>query len=121
MKSVEYIYIYIYNVIYRQIVLLYHNYSMWLVTQDASSWDRKPPNFTLDMVSNYSAISATGVSSGIIRHMYQLSFCLHFALSVTRVLNSLEELCNTRVAVVNSFTRVLKPREGNVYIYIYNS
>ena len=32
-----YIYIYIYIVIYRQTVSLYHNSSVWLDTQDASS------------------------------------------------------------------------------------
>ena len=34
------------------------------------------------------------------------------------VLNSFEELCIIRVAVVNSFTRVLNPRGGGVYIII---
>ena len=35
-----YIYIYIYIVIHRQTVSLYYNYSVWLDTQNASSWDR---------------------------------------------------------------------------------
>ena len=49
--------------------------------------------------------------------------CLHFVLSDTRGLNSLEELCITRVAAVSSCVRVLNPRRGayigiNIYIYI---
>ena len=49
---------------------------------------------------------------------YVLAFlCLHFALSDTRVLNLLEELCITRVTAVNSFTWV-NPWEGSVYIVI---
>ena len=51
-----YIFIYIYIFIHRQAVSLYHNTSVWLDTQDASSWDRNPPNFTLDMVSHRSDI-----------------------------------------------------------------
>ena len=54
-----YIYIYIYSLIamYRQTVSLYHNSSVWLDTQDPSSWDRNPSKFTLDLVSYYSASS----------------------------------------------------------------
>ena len=63
-----YIYIYIYIVIQRQTVSLYHSLYVWLDMQDDSSWDRNPPNFTLEMVSNYSAISAT--YTRIIRHIY---------------------------------------------------
>ena len=44
-------YIYIYIVINRQTVSLYRNSSVWL---DASSWDRNPPNFTLDLISYHS-------------------------------------------------------------------
>ena len=36
-----------YIVINRQTVSLYHNSSVWLDTQDASSWDQNPPNFML--------------------------------------------------------------------------
>ena len=49
------------------------------------------------------------VNSGIIRHYVSAFVCLHFALPGTRELNSLEELCITRVAAGNSFARVLKP------------
>ena len=42
-----------------------------------------------------------------------------FTLSDTRVLNSLEELCITWVAAVNSFTRVLNPRDGSIHILIH--
>ena len=37
----------VYIVIHRQTVSLYHNSLVWLDTQDALSWDRNPPNFTL--------------------------------------------------------------------------
>ena len=43
------VHIYIYIVIHRQT-------SVWLDTQDASNWNGNPSNFTLDMVSNCSAI-----------------------------------------------------------------
>ena len=46
-----YMYIYIYIVIHRQTVSLYLNSSVRLSTQDASSCDRNPSNFTLDLVS----------------------------------------------------------------------
>ena len=52
--SVSYL-IYIYIVIQRQTVSLYHNSSVWLDTQDASSWNRNLANFTLDFVSYCSA------------------------------------------------------------------
>ena len=47
---------FIYIVIHWQTVSLYHNTSVWLDTLDAWSWDGKPPNFTLDLVSYRSAI-----------------------------------------------------------------
>ena len=48
------------------------------------------------------------------------SFCLYFTLSETGVLNSLVELCITRVATVNSLANVLNLRGGGgIYIYIY--
>ena len=58
----------VYIVIRRQTVSLYHNSSVWLNMQDALSWDWNPPNFTLDLVSYFSAISTTYISSGIITH-----------------------------------------------------
>ena len=87
--------------------------------RDTSNWDRNPPDFTLDLVSYRLAILAACVSSGIITH-YVLAFvCLHFAVSDTGVINLLEELCIMRVAVVNSFARVLNTREESVYIVIH--
>ena len=59
------------------------------------------------------------ISSGIIMHYVLASIYLHFTLPNTRVLNSLEEICITQVAVVNSFARVLNPREGSIYIIIH--
>ena len=50
---------YMYIVMHRQTVSLYHNSSVWLDTQDVSCWDRNPPNFMLDMLSDCSAIPLT--------------------------------------------------------------
>ena len=52
-----YMYIYIYIIIHRQTISLYHKSSVWLDTQNTSSWDQNPPNFTQDMSSKHSAIS----------------------------------------------------------------
>ena len=41
----------VYIVIHGRTVSLYNNFSVWLHTLDASSWDRNLPNFTLDLVS----------------------------------------------------------------------
>ena len=54
---------------------------------------------------------STYVSIGIISHNVVDFAGLHFPLSVTRVLNSFKELCITRVAAVNSFARVVNPRD----------
>ena len=64
----------IYIAIHRQTVSFYQSSSVSLNMLDASSWDRNLPNFTLDLVSNLSAITTTYVSSGIIMHVYLLSF-----------------------------------------------
>ena len=86
------LYIYIYIIFHRQTVLLYYNSSVWLDTLDASSWDRIPPTFLLDLVSNHSAISVTYVRSGIIKQMYLPSFVYTLHYCKTRELNSLDEL-----------------------------
>ena len=57
-------------VIQRQTILLCHNSSVWIDTQDTSSWEQNTPNFTLDLVFNRSTISATYISWVIITHMY---------------------------------------------------
>ena len=54
-----FIFIYIFISIHRQTVSLYHNFPVWLDTLDAWSWDRNPPNFTLDLVLYRSAQSRT--------------------------------------------------------------
>ena len=46
----------VYIVIYREIISLYHNSSVWLDMPVASSWDRNPPNFKFDLVYYSSAI-----------------------------------------------------------------
>ena len=43
----------VYIVIHRQTALSYHNTSVWVDMQDASSWDWNPFNFMLDLVSMY--------------------------------------------------------------------
>ena len=60
---------------------------------------------------------STYVTLVIIRHYVVAFACLHFALTDTRVVNSYEELCITRVAVVNSFARVLNPRGERIYCH----
>ena len=46
-------------VIHRQTVSLYHNFSVWLDTQDIWSLVRNPPNITLDLVSDRSVNKRT--------------------------------------------------------------
>ena len=88
-----YIYIYIYFVIYRHSLSLYHISSACLDTQDTSSWDWNPPNFTLVLVSYCSAISVNYVCLGIITLFVLAFLCLYYVLSVSRVLHLLVELC----------------------------
>ena len=84
-----YIYIYIYIVIFRQTVSLYHNSSVWLDTQDASSRDWNPPNFTLDLLLSP---QPTHTSSGIITHYILAFVCTpFFVLPDTGVLTSLTD------------------------------
>ena len=64
---------YIYIHFHPQTVLLYHNFSVWLNTQDASSWDWNLPIFMLELLSYCSAISMTYISLGIIIHL-----CINF-------------------------------------------
>ena len=103
-------------VIHRQTVSLYHKSSVWIDKQNASSRDRYPPTFSLGLVSYHSA-------TGHLRHLGNynalcISFRLFtfFALPGAVVLDSLKELCIIRVAVVNSFARVLNRWDGRVYI-----
>ena len=42
----------VYIVIHRQTLWLYHNFSVWIDTQDASRWDRNPTNFMLQKTEN---------------------------------------------------------------------
>ena len=87
---------------------------MWLYTQDTSSWDRNPPKlYAKHGISPLSHINDIRQLRNY--NAYILAFvCLYFALSNTRMLNLLEELCITRVAAVNSFRR-----GACVYICIY--
>ena len=91
---------------------MYHNSSVWL---DAWNWDRNPPNFTLDLVSDRSA-NKLGNYTVLSSSVRLFTF---YTLPDTRVLNSFEELCIMRATVVNSFTRVLNPNGGSVYIVIH--
>ena len=72
-----YIYIYILSSIDRLFLCITTNSAAWRDTQDASSWDRKSPNFTLDLVSYRPAIKSTYVISGIITHFVLTFVCLH--------------------------------------------
>ena len=68
----------------------YHKSSMGLDMQNASSWQRNPPNLTLLLVPKGSATSVTYISSGIIMNFVLAFLCLHFTFTVTGVLNSIE-------------------------------
>ena len=61
------LYIQLYIVIYAQTVLMYHNFSVWLDTQDAASWDRNLPDFT--------SVGYLTVSKGILR-IYLFTYTL---------------------------------------------
>ena len=65
-KSI-WVYIYIYIVIHRQTISLYHNSSVLLDTQDASSLDRNPANFTSAWEHNLSSLNVT---EGILMYIY---------------------------------------------------
>ena len=109
------LYIYIYIVIHRQSVLLYHNFSMCLDT-GRIKMESKPAQLYIRLSIWLLNHQATYVSSWITTY-YVLTFVsLHFALPDTSVLNSLEELYITCVAAVNSLTRVLNPWEGSVTV-----
>ena len=62
---------------------------------------------------------STNVSLGIITHYVLAFICLYFALPDTGMVSSLEELCITLVAAVNTFARVLNPQEGSIYIVFH--
>ena len=78
---------------------------------------------TFEMLQAGIKIQLTLCHSDILLHSHQQSqckqkdfniyvsffFCLHMCLMATRVLNSFEEVCITRVATGNSFMRVLNP------------
>ena len=134
-------------VLHRQTVSLYHNLSVWLDTEDASSWDRNQTYFTLDLVSNCTAISAPYVSSRIITlfciSFHLFTFCdvgcrrtqfirraLYYTGGSRLSLRQLciitvaavypfAELCIITVAAVYPFARVLNPRDRSVYIVIH--
>ena len=103
--SPAYIYIYIYCHPQRDCFFVSQ---LFTVTRHIARFilGSKPAYFYGRPITYHSAISLTYVSSGIKRIFFQL--CLHFAQLEIGVFNSLEELCITWVAAVNSFARVLK-------------
>ena len=111
-----YIYIYTYIVIHRQTVV--SQFSVWLDKLDTSSWDRNPPNFTLGRLLTALPFRRP-TSAQEYNHFVSTFDYFHFTLSDTGLPNSLEELCITQLAAINSFFWVLNPREGSVYIVIY--
>ena len=106
----------IYIVIHTQIVSLYHNSSRHVGRLKLGS---KPNQLYVRLSILPLSQQVTYVSSAIIMHYVVAFVCLHFALPDSRVFNSLEGLCITRVAAVNSFARSLNPRGVYIYIYIY--
>ena len=103
-------YIYIYIVIFRQTFSLYHNSSVWLETPDTASWARNLPNFTLDLV--YSA--QPGHYNALFISFCLFTFCAIGYWSAPFVRRAL----HYAGGAVNSFARVLNPREGSTYIVI---
>ena len=88
----------IYNdfiVIHKQTVSLCHNFSVWLDTLVTSSWDRNPPNFRLGLYLTAQPFWRPN-HLGNSTHYILAFICLDFTLLDTGVLNSFEELCNTR-------------------------
>ena len=102
----------------RETVSLYHCSSVSLDTWDAPSRDGNPWNFTSSWWHNPKPSLRLNVSAGI--NAYVSNFvCLHFALLDTEVLNSLEELCITRVATVIFLRQSAQLSVGSVYIVIH--
>ena len=83
-RQLYFYYTYIYIVIHRQTVSLYHNSLVCLDTRDALSWDRKPPNFKQDLLSNLSAILVTYIDLFIfiqsVEAKYRILFKRFFSL-----------------------------------------
>ena len=69
--------IYIYIVIHRQTVSFYQNSSVWLDTWDVWRWDGNPSNFTLDLVSDWSANKRTTLAKGIYQVLCSNSSSVH--------------------------------------------
>ena len=76
-----YIYIYIYIVLHRQTVSLYHNFSVWLDTLDASSWNRNPPNCMYVRLITYRSAIGDLTSVREFNTFCMTFVCLHFMLS----------------------------------------
>ena len=96
-----YIYIYIYIYSHPQIVSLYYNYSVWLDTQYARSWDWNLADFTSAWYS-----TAQPLTNSCFVYMYTLNGFW--------VLNSLKELCITLVATGNFFARMFNLWWGSI-------
>ena len=120
-----YIYIYIYIVIYRQTVSLNHNSSVWLDSQDVSSWNRNPADFT--SVSYPTAIVILSIREGIFTYTF-----LQIGYRLPRELNSSEMLLHFSVWQPANFPKYIYIRiyyviyityyilrNINIYIYIY--
>ena len=63
-------YIYIYIVIYRQSVSLYHNSSVWLDPRNASSWDRNPVDFTSVRYLKQKALVLLNVNEAVFTYIF---------------------------------------------------
>ena len=72
----------IYIYCHPQTVLLNHNSLVGLDMQNASSWDRNPSNFMLDLVSYCTTIKVTYVSLGIIMHFLLTFICYTFCANI---------------------------------------
>ena len=108
-----YIYIYIYIVIHRQTFPSYHDASVCPDTQDAPSWDRNPPKFIMDLVSNS---SATG-------DIHQLPNCNAYVVALTCFkfcLIGYQHALFARIELRRWKPLILSPDVSTIYIYIYD-
>ena len=99
-------------------VSLYHNSSMWLDTQDISSWDENSPNFTLDIVSYLlrTVHIYRSISLSISDYSYlsiDLSICSYLSHYFWLFISSYQSIPSSlfiSIYVFHSF---------HIYIYIY--
>ena len=126
----RYIYIYIYIVIPKQTVSLYHNSSVWLDMQAASSRNRNPADFTYIYIYIY--IYMKLAKTNFYLFIYFFFFCFYMCFSYLKVFQGiLRIIVRICILLLNKFqSRLLMIRKKYsknrhaakftyIYIYIY--